>query len=177
MNETLECGIWDRQGTCLVALDDLAPLPLYHRETIINDYLDPMGHMNIRWYLTLFDRAAWKFIASFGMDADYFQSKQAGSFALKQFIQYFAEVRVGQTVSIRTRFIDRSDKRFHVIHFMTNESTGQLSASLEVLGTYADLKLRRSAPFPADIAEKMDTRLNQDQRLSWDAPLCGVIHV
>ena len=177
MNNDLECGIWDRQGACLVAMDDLSPLPLYHHEIIPADYIDPMGHMNIRWYLTLFDKAAWKFFESIGLNEDYFKTKQEGGFALKQFIQYFAEVRVGQTVAVRTRFIDRSKKRFHVMHFMANETTGQLAASLEALGTYADLKLRRSAPIPSEIAEKMDAQLEHDRKLSWEPPLCGVIHV
>jgi acyl-CoA thioester hydrolase len=60
---------------------------------------------------------------------------------------------------------------------MANETTGQLAASLEALGTYADLKLRRSAPIPSEIAEKMDAQLKHDRKLSWEPPLCGVIHV
>jgi len=58
VNQDLECGIWDRQGSCLVPIAELEKLPLFHRETIPLDYMDAIGHMNIRWYMALFDRAA-----------------------------------------------------------------------------------------------------------------------
>jgi hypothetical protein len=53
-NNPPECGIWDREGSCLIALALLDTLPAYHRKTIPSDYLDMMGHMNIRWYFDLF---------------------------------------------------------------------------------------------------------------------------
>ena len=175
MNNNLECGIWDKEGVCLIPISSLEELPLYHRETIPSDYLDVMGHMNIRWYMTLYDKAAWNFFSSNGLNEGYFREKQAGAFALKHFIQYFAEVRVDQTVAIRTRLIGRSDRRFHFMHFMINESAGQLASILEVLGTHADLKIRRAAPMPSELADKFDAILAKDQQLDWQAPVSGII--
>ncbi len=71
----------------------------YHRKTIPSDYLDIMGHMNIRWYFDLFAKSGRKFFTSHGLDEDYFRGGNFGVFTLKQFIQYLAEVRVGQTVA------------------------------------------------------------------------------
>ena len=175
MNTKLECGIWDKKGDCLIPIADLEDLPLYHRETIPADYLDVMGHMNIRWYMAVYDKAAWNFFSSHGMNEKYFREKQAGGFALKHFIQYFAEVRMGQTVAIRTRLLGRSEKRFHFMHFMINETTRQLASTLEVLGTHADLKIRKAAPIPTEIAERFDAVLAKNRQLEWHAPVCGVI--
>ena len=172
-----ECGIWNKEGSCLIAMGLLEALPAYHQKTITAEYLDIMGHMNIRWYFALFADAGRKLFASHGLDDDYFQGGDFGVFTLKQFIQYFAEVRVGQTVAIHTRIIGRSDKRFHFMHFMINETTSQLAATFEALITHADLKIRRAAPMPAAIAQKLDATLAKDRTLDWEAPVCGAMRL
>jgi acyl-CoA thioester hydrolase len=176
-NEQLECGIWDREGGCLIPLALLEALPIYYRETIPEEYLDLMRHMNIRWYFEMFAKAGREFFVSHGLDESYFQSGDGGVFTLKQFIQYFAEVRADQTVAIHTRLIGRSDRRIHFMNFMINETTAQLAATFEALITHADLKRRRSAPMPTRIAEKFDLTLAQDEKLDWAAPVSGAIRL
>ncbi len=177
MESTSECGIWEKTKGCLVPLDKLAMLPLYHRETIPKTYLDAMGHMNVRWYMALFDTSVWKLFISHGLDESYFIRKQMGVFALKHFIQYFSEVKVGETVAMRIRLLGRNEKRFHFMNFMINESANKLAAVLEVLGTHADLKLRKAMAMPQDISQKFDTRIAEDQQLDWEAPVSGAIHL
>lgn len=175
MDQNNECGIWARKDICLVPLDRIEVLPLYHRETIPADYLDAMGHMNVRWYMALFDTAIWQFFKSYGLDQEYFTKEKSGVFALKHFIQYFAEVKVGEAVGLRIRLIGRSDKRFQFMAFMINETTGKLASTLEVLGTHADLTIRRASPLAPVITQKFDEKLAEDQALGWEAPLSGAI--
>jgi acyl-CoA thioesterase FadM len=92
-------------------------------------------------------------------------------------IHYYAEVRVEQIAAIRTRLLGRSDRRFHAMHFMINETTGQLASTLELLGTFADLQKRRAASIPPEIAAKFDAKLMADQQLEWEPPVSGVIKV
>jgi len=150
-------------------------LPLFHREVISADYLDEMGHMNVRWYMALFDRAAWKFFASVGMTPAYFEQEQGGIFALQQFIQYRAEVRVGEQVAVRTRVLGRSAKRAHFMHFMVNETTGIVASTMEGLSSHANLEQRRTSPFPPLLAEVLNRYLLEHSQLDWPAPLCGVM--
>ncbi len=172
-----KCGIWNKNRECLVPVDKLAVLSRYHRETIPETYLDAMGHMNVRWYMALFDTSVWNFFISHGLDENYYAQKQMGVFALKHFIQYFAEVKAGETVAMRIRLLGRTEKRFHFMNFMINETTGKLSAILEVLGTHADLNLRKAVAMPQDISKKFDTRIAVDQQLDWEAPLSGAIEL
>lgn len=159
----------------MVSTAELAQLPLLHRAVIPPDYLDAMEHMNVRWYMALFDEGAWRFFASFGMDAEYYRTRQAGGFALKHFIQYFAEVRVGETVAIRGRVLGRTAKRVHFMLFMVNETTDKLAATLEALGSHADMRIRRTAPYPDDLAARLDALIAEQSVLTWDAPVCGII--
>ena len=170
-----ECGIWDKGGSCMIPLASLEKLPVYHRKNIPSDYQDLMGHMNIRWYFDLFARTGRKFFKFHGLDEDYFKGGEFGVFALKHFIQYFAEVRVGQTVAIHARLIARSDKRFHFMLFMINETTTQLASTFEAMITHADLLIRRSAPMPAPIIQKLDAILAEHETLDWEAPISGAI--
>lgn len=177
MRAESECGYREKSEGCQVGMSDLTALPLYHRQTIPKDYLDAMGHMNVRWYMALFDEASWRFFASLGMDEKYYRERRLGGFALKHHIQYLAEVREGQAVAVRTRLLGRSEKRIHFMHFLINETEGNLAATLESLGTHADMRLRRSAPVPEDVAAKIDAMLEIHQQLNWQAPVCGVINV
>ena len=172
-NDRAECGIWDKEGSCMIPLASLEKLSVCYRKTIPSEYQDLMGHMNIRWYFDLFARSGRKFFKVHGLGEDYFRNGNFGVFALKHFIQYFAEVRVGQRVAVHARLIARSDKRFHFMLFMINETTTQLASTFEALITHADLKIRRSAPMPAEIVQKFDATLAEDETLDWEAPVCG----
>jgi len=155
--------------------DQISQLSCFHRAIIPEEYLDVMGHMNIRYYMGLFDAAAWRFFASFGMDEAYYKSTDGGAFALEQHIRYLAEVHVGETVAIYTRVNGRSAKRIHFIHFMINETTGKLAATLEAVGSHANTANRRTSPFPDEIADAIDAIIAHHEQLDWAAPLCGVI--
>jgi acyl-CoA thioester hydrolase len=175
LRPSADCAVSDRRNGCAVTLAQLAVLPLYHREIIPDEYIDPMGHMNVRWYMALFDEGTWRFFEDLGLSPEYFQTAHAGGFALRHFISYWSEVRVGQWVAVRTRLLGRTAKRFHFMHFLINESSGQAAAGLESLVTHADLKARRSSPLPEEITERMDTHLARNGRLDWPAPVCGAI--
>ena len=159
-----------------IELKDLRELPLYHEETITDEYLDIMGHMNVRWYIALFSRAVTGLFKEIGMTEEYFASGEAGSFALRQFINYLAEVRSGETVVIHTRLIASSKKRIHLVHFMVNETREVLSATMEALISHADLTLRKTSPFPLEIAARIDSLVSTAGGLHWQPPLCGAIH-
>lgn len=159
----------------MVEISQINQLPCFHRATIPQEYLDVMGHMNIRHYMGLFDDAAWDFFAAFGMTQAYYDDTLGGAFALEQHIRYLAEVHVGESVAIYTRINGRSAKRIHFIHFMINETTSKLAATLEVIASHADRKIRRTSPFPPAIAAQIDQILVKHNRLGWDAPLCGVM--
>ena len=52
---------------------------------------------------------------------------------------------------------------------------GQLASVFECVNSHADLSVRRTAPWPPQIAAKIDERIAESAALDWPAPLCGVI--
>ncbi len=111
----------------MLDVSELDALPLMHRVAIPDEYLDLMGHMNIRWYGTIFADAARKFTASFGITQEYVIGERKGAFMLRHFNHYLAEVRGGETVAVRPRLLGRSEKRLHYVNFMINESREMLA--------------------------------------------------
>lgn len=161
----------------MIPVEKVKELPCFHRATIIPDYLDPMGHMNVRWYMGLYDEAGWKFFDHIGMTMEYFETEKKGGFALRQMLQYYAEVRLGETVSIYARVLGRTEKRIYFMQFMVNETQNVLASTFEGLGTHADLVQRRSAPLPPHIAANLDVLIDDHAQLDWEAPVCGAISV
>jgi len=158
-----------------VSIQDVQQLPLTHQATIPEDYLDSMGHMNVMWYTHLFAHAMGGIFKWIGMNRDYFVDNQTGSFALKQYVDYLIEVRFGEEISIHTRLLGRSSKRIHLMHFMINNSGESLASTSEVLLTHIDMRIRRSSPFSAEIADSIDRLLAVHDALHWSAPLAGPI--
>ncbi|MFQ5400471.1 MAG: thioesterase family protein [Anaerolineae bacterium] len=159
----------------MISVTQLQALPCFLRVTIPENYLDAMGHMNVRYYMGVFDDTTWKFFTRFGMTMEYYQTTDSGAFALAQHLRYLAEVHVGETVAVHSRLLGRSAKRIHFMHFMANETTGKLAATMEVLGSHADTIRRRTSPFSPQIASKLDALLAEHNRLDWEAPICGVL--
>ena len=146
MISATDCGYWDRMKTCQVTMADLTDLPSYHRETIPEDYMDRMGHMNVRYYMAVFDKATWCMFVDYGLDEEYFRTTENGVFALKQFIQYLAEVRPEETVAVYSRILGLTDKRMHLMHFMANQDTNGLAAIIESLITHANQRFVKLPP-------------------------------
>ena len=155
------------------------PTSLYasYQITISDELIDVMGHMNVMSYIQIFDIATKRFFSTFGITEEYVRNTNMGSFALEQHIRFLHEVRLGQQITVYTRVLARSDKAIHFIHFMMRDHDNTLAATSELVGAYANLTDRRTAPFPPQIAEKIDQYLVSHNKLDWDPLVCGVMGV
>jgi len=154
---------------------DLSGLPITFQQAIPESYRDEMGHMNVMWYTHLFSLAFVKFADAFGFNEAYFLERQSGSFALETHVRYLSEVRIGWNVTIRSRVLARSDKRFHFMHFMSIDESGKLAAVQEHVGAHIDMATRRMSSIPPEIAERFDRLVIEQNALGWDPPVCGVM--
>ena len=112
-----------------------------------------------------------------GLTSEYFEKNHATTFALEGHVRYFNEVRVGQQVTVRTRAIARSDKRFQILHFMSNDDAGTLAATMEAIGTHVDFRFASRPRFRRTSRRPSIGLLAEHSKLPWPAPLCGAMHV
>lgn len=154
---------------------DISTLPITYRAVIPDSFRDENDHMNVTWYVYLFDQAAGGFFDLFGINRGYCEANLASTFALEQHVRYLREVRIGQAVTVRSRAVARSAKRFHFMQFLMIDETSVLAATEEAVGTHMDMRARRTSPMPASISAAYDRILEVHSRLSWPAPVCGAM--
>ena len=154
---------------------DLSLLPVTHREVISEDYIDGMGHMNVAWYVHLFNGANRGFYEMFGLVRSYMEETHSGIFALESHVRFLSEVKIGQRVTLRSRAIGRTQKRLHFVHFMSIDESDALAAVCEYVAAHIDMNVRRMSPILDPVAAGFDELLAEHRGLDWDPPLCGSI--
>lgn len=158
-----------------IPYEHVLALPFMLREIIPNSYSDENNHMNVRWYMAIFDQAGYPFVAQFGINEDFHMKYGTGGFDLEHHLHYLNEVGIGDTVAVYARVLNRTAKRIHYMMFMVNETRGNIAASFECVNSFADIVERRTAPYPPAIASRIDALLAEHQALPWEAPVCGIM--
>jgi acyl-CoA thioester hydrolase len=141
------------------------------------EYRDENGHMNMRWYLAIFDDAGDVLHDQIGLTREYHSRHGSGTFDLEHHLYFLSEVNPGDDVAIYMRFVARSAKRLHYLMFMVNLTRGKLAAIFECMNAFANLAVRKTAPFPDEIARKIDDVLARHEKLDWPPPLSGAMQV
>ena len=158
-----------------IPLDKITALEPIYRVTVPEDFKDENGHMNVRHYLAVFDDAGYPMMEKIGITWEYHEQNNTGGFDLEHHIHYLNEVHIGDEIVVYARFIARSAKRVHYLMFMVNATRGKLASIFECVNSFADMSLRRTAPYPPEIAEKLDALVEAHQTLDWDAPISGIM--
>jgi len=159
------------------AFESILELPDLLSKQVPAEWEDHNGHVNFSYYTALIELAGWPLLHRLGLDEAYFLERRKGLFDLEHHLYYLAEIHVGDTVSVHSRLLERNEKRLHGMMFVVNRSRRQLSCTQEYITSGADLDNRRSAPFPADIATRLDKAIQQQASLNWRAPVCGLMSV
>lgn len=157
-------------------VEQVRQLPCIYQISINESHIDVMNHLNVRHYVGIFDDAVFQLFTSFGMDHDYYDNSDNGSFALEMHIRYLAEVRLGEQVSIYSRVLNRTAKRIHFINYMVNDDRNNIAATMENVGSHANTAVRRTSPFPPHIASNIDAVWQRHSDLPWQSTVCGVIN-
>ena len=89
-----------------------------------------------------------------GITAAYLKANGRGMAAVQQNITYRRELLAGDTIAVRSAFIEVREKVARFVHEMRNAQTGEVSAICVLTGVSTDSKTRKSCPFPPDIVER-----------------------
>jgi acyl-CoA thioester hydrolase len=149
--------------------------PVCLRSTVPETYRDSNEHMNVRWYIALFDDASDVLHDWMGLTIAYHAAHGTGTFDLEYHVNFIGEVLPGEDIVVYVRLVAHSAKRLHYVMFMVNAARGKLAATLECINAFADLTVRRTAPWPPEAAAKLADAVAADGRLGWAPPLCGAM--
>jgi acyl-CoA thioester hydrolase len=121
----------------------------YSHLRVLPEFIDGNGHMNVGYYGVLFDKAldlAW---AHLGIGWDLIEREQKSSFTLESHFTYQQEVKEGDPLSFTVRVLDFDAKRIHTFMTMHHAEKKYLAATYEQLGICIDMRVRKSASWPA----------------------------
>ncbi|HTX54125.1 MAG TPA: thioesterase family protein [Candidatus Baltobacteraceae bacterium] len=158
-----------------ISPNQIRPLTPCGEVVVPESYRDSNGHMNMRWYSALFDQAGDTFFEQVGLTPAYHRQRGTGGFDLEHHIHFLREVLPGDRLTFYLRVIGRSAKRLHYCLFMVNETRSTLAASFECVNAFADLTVRKTAPYPGEVAARLDALLLAHAALPWAPPICGVM--
>ena len=133
----------------------LAPLDT-HTSTVLPEWVDWNGHMNLAFYVTAFDQASGAFMRNLGLGRRYVDGKHGMTFVLETHVTYDREVKEGDPLRITSQILDHDAKRLHFIHCMYHEAEGYLAATNELMLMNIDYATRRSAPWPEWAMERIE---------------------
>lgn len=131
-----------------------APLDAY-RDTVRPEWIDHNQHMNMGFYLVVFDFATDAFFEFVGLDREHRQRHNITTFSLEAHITYQREVREGDPLRFTTRLVDFDAKRIHYLHEMYHAEEGYLASTNELMSLHVSEENRRSAPMADDILQRL----------------------
>jgi len=125
-------------------------------EKVIKEWTDYNGHMNVAYYVHVFDMAADIMLDNFRMGGKSAKREKKSTFAVEMHTNYNQEVRLGEEVETHLTYIDHDKKRIHYKLSMFHKEKKYLAATNEVLSLYVDLNQRKVAEFDSDREKIMD---------------------
>ncbi len=123
-----------------------------HEETVRPEWIDYNGHMNLAYYVLVFDHATDVLFDALGIGSAYCRERTNSNFVLETHTLYEREVGGGDRLRVRCRLLDADAKRLHFFHEMFHAGEGFRSAAQELVSLHVDLAQRRATPFPPDRA-------------------------
>lgn len=120
------------------------------RERVLPEWLDHNGHMNVTYFVLIFDHASDIFYPLIGLGKPYRERTGKSTFAVETHITYQRELSVNEDVYVTTQLIAFDEKRVHYFHRMWHAETNVQTATLEQLALHVDLSTRKVEPMPQE---------------------------
>ena len=128
---------------------------------IIKEWTDYNKHMNLSYYILVFDLGAEVILSKFKMGEHSAKTTKKSTMVVETHTIYNQEVKEDDQVDVYLCHFDHDNKRLHYKLEMYNKAKNTLSATTEVLSLYIDLNVRKVAEIEGDKKNTMDEFINQ----------------
>mgnify|MGYP001229194700 FL=1 len=130
---------------------------------IIKEWTDYNEHMNMAYYVLIFD-LAWEIILEkFKMGEHSAKTTKKSTMVVETHTTYNNEVKQGEDVDIVLTHFDHDKKRLHFKLEMYEKTKKNLSATIEMLSLYIDLNQRKVAEFEDEKIKIMDEYIEKNK--------------
>lgn len=138
-----------------------------HRETVRPEWVDYNGHMNVAYYVLVFDHGTDAFLDAVGLGATYRHAADKSMFVVESHVTYQAETRQGDNLKVETQVLGADGKKIHLFHRMSVDGVGETVATNEILLLHVDLSTRRATPLGGVAEAKVRGQANEDAAMAY----------
>ena len=131
-------------------------------EKIIKEWTDYNNHLNVAYYVRVFDIAADIMLDNFKMGGQSVKKDKKTTFVAEMHTIYNQEVRLEEEVETHIAYVDHDKKRIHYRVSMFHKEKKYLTATNEVLSLYIDLNKRKVTEFDEEKIKIMDALINDN---------------
>ena len=132
-------------------------------QKIIKEWIDYNGHMNMAYYVLIFDQAWENILNKFQMGGEKAEESKRTTMVVETRTTYDSEVKEGDEVEVYVSYFDHDKKRLHLKCEMYEKKTKKLSATMENLSLYIDLDKRKVTEFEDEKVKIMDEFIDKNK--------------
>jgi acyl-CoA thioester hydrolase len=121
-----------------------------HEDVVRPEWIDSNGHLNLAYYVVVFDLATDALYDALGIGNAYREATGFSCFTAETHTLYEREVHLGDRLLVRAWLLGADAKRVHYFHEMFHAESGERAAVQELMALHIDMGVRRVAPFPAE---------------------------
>ena len=129
-------------------------------QIIKKEWTDYNKHMNVAYYVLVFDESWEVMLQKFKMGEDSAKTTGMSTMVVETYITYNNEVKEGEEVEVFLTYFDHDKKRLHYKLEMIEKSSKKLSATIELLSLYVDLKKIKVSEFEEEKINLMQSFIN-----------------
>ena len=130
---------------------------------IIKEWTDYNSHMNLSYYILVFDLGAEVILSKFKMGEHSAKTTKKSTMVVETHTTYNQEVKEGDLVDVYLSHFDHDNKRLHYKLEMYDKAKNTLSATTEVLSLYIDLNIRKVAEIEKEKKIIIDEFINKNK--------------
>lgn len=139
--------------------------------TVLPEWIDINGHMNVAYYVLAFDRAVDDLWARLGITDEYIRETRGSTFAVEHHVTWQRELKLGDPYVITSQIIAYDEKRIHQFQRMYHGQDDYLAATGEWMNLHVNLETRRVSAWPAETLERLAEIMREQGELSAPAEL------
>ena len=130
---------------------------------IIKDWTDYNGHMNVAYYVLIFDLFGAEILMNrFDMGEESAKTSKKSTMVVESHITYNQEVKEDDEVDVNLLFFDHDKKRLQYKLEMIHKEKKFLVSTIETLSLYVDLNQRKVAEFEDEKVKMMDQYIQEN---------------
>ena len=126
-------------------------------QKIIKDWIDYNNHMNVSYYLLIFDKFGADVLNDiFKMGEHSAKTTGKSTMIVETNITYNQELKINDVVDVNLVYFDHDKKRLQYKMEIIHKEKKFLASTIEVLALYVDLNTRKVAEFESEKIQIMD---------------------